>query len=381
MEAVEAVSKIKTPGIKKEAGDEKILVASQWQLTWWRFRKHKVAMASSVVLLIMYTLVLFAEFAAPYDPRSHDRHYIFAPPQKIHLIDAAGEFHLWPFTYNMVGEMDQETYQINYVEDQTIRYPLAFFVHGDPYKMWGMIKSDIHLFGSAQGGTLFLVGTDKLGRDLLSRTIHGGRISLTIGLVGIAMTFFFGILIGGASGYFGGVVDIITQRIIEFLRSIPTLPLWMALSVALPPHWSTTKTYFGIILILSLIGWTGLARVVRGKFMSLREEDFVMAARLNNASELRIIFHHMVPSFASYLIAFLTLSVPAMILAETALSFIGLGLQAPAISWGVLLKDAQSIRALHGAPWLLWPGFAIVITVLAFNFMGDGLRDAADPYG
>jgi len=296
------------------------------------------------------------------------------------LIDAEGRFHLRPFTYAMVGVMDMETLSIDYTEDTSQRYPIRFFVQGDPYKLWGSFEGDLHFVGTEEGGTLFLLGTEKQGRDMLSRIMHAGRISMSIGLVGIAISFFLGIFFGGFSGYYGGVFDVIMQRIIEFLRSVPTLPLWMALSAALPARWSVLQVYFGIVIILSLLGWTGLARVVRSKFMSLREEDFVTAARLAGATELRVVFRHMVPSFASHLIASLTLSVPGMILGETSLSFIGLGLQAPAISWGVLLKEAQAIRVLSEAPWLLIPGIPVVIVVLAFNFMGDGIRDAADPY-
>jgi peptide/nickel transport system permease protein len=300
------------------------------------------------------------------------------PPQTIRFIDDS-EFQLRPFVYGMTSEMDPNTFKITWELDTSQKYPVGLFVRGDPYKMWGVIESDIHLFG-AEAGTMFLLGTDKMGRDLLSRIIYGGRISLSVGLLGIAISFIIGIIIGGVSGYFGGVVDLIIQRIIEFLRSIPTLPLWMALSVALPPTWSVVQVYFGIVIILSLVGWTGLARVVRGKFMSLREEEYIMAAQLNGANEARVIFKHMLPSFTSHIIASLTLSVPGMILGETALSFIGLGLQAPAISWGVLLKDAQRIIVLANSPWLLTPGLFVIVAILCFNFVGDGLRDAADPY-
>ena len=329
---------------------------------------------------MFYVIIVFVEFFAPYDPRRNNRDYLYAPPQKLHLVDANGRFHLWPFTYAIIGEMDMETLSIHYTEDTTEMYPLRFFVHGDPYKLWGLFEGDLHFVGTKEGGTIFFLGTEKQGRDMLSRIMHGGRISLSIGLVGIAISFFLGISFGGFSGYYGGLFDLIMQRIIEFLRSVPTLPLWMALSAALPARWSVMQVYFGIVVILSLLGWTGLARVVRSKFMSLREEDFVMAARLAGANELRIVFRHMVPSFSSHLIASLTLSVPGMILGETSLSFIGLGLQPPAISWGVLLKEAQAVRVLSEAPWLLYPGLPVVIAVLAFNFMGDGIRDAADPY-
>jgi peptide/nickel transport system permease protein len=271
------------------------------------------------------------------------------------------------------------TFKTTYTVDESLKYPVRFFAQGDPYKLWGLFESDRHLFGVDEG-TVFLFGSDNMGRDVLSRVIHGGRVSLSIGLLGIVISSLIGIFIGGISGYYGGVTDVIIQRVIEFIRSVPTLPLWMALSVALPPTWSVIQVYFGIVMILSLVGWTGLARVVRGKFMSLREEDFVMAAQLNGSTETRTIFKHMLPSFYSHIIASLTLSVPGMILGETALSFLGLGLQTPAVSWGVLLRDAQFIRVLASAPWLLLPGVFVVVAILCFNFVGDGLRDAADPY-
>ncbi|NLS79028.1 MAG: ABC transporter permease [Chloroflexi bacterium] len=369
------------PQPEEKAAEDRVYVASQWQLMWWRFRKHKVAIISAVLLILMYLTIIFAEFVSPYDPRINHRKFLYAPPQKIHFIDRDGKFHLRPFVYGYEGTMDMETLQIRYAEDRDVLYPILLFARGEPYKMWGLFDSDIHLFGVPEGGTIFLLGTERQGRDMLSRIIIGGRMSLSIGLVGLAISFFLGVFLGGLSGYFGGLFDVVLQRIIEFLRSIPTLPLWMALSAALPPRWTVVQVYFGIVVILSLIGWTGLARVVRSKFMSLREEDFVMAARLVGASELRVVFRHMVPSFTSHLIANLTMSIPGMILGETSLSFLGLGLQEPAISWGVLLKDAQSVAVLAESPWLLLPGIPVVIVVLAFNFLGDGIRDAADPYG
>ena len=259
--------------------------------------------------------------------------------------------------------------------------PLGLFVRGDPYELWGLFESEIHLFGLQDPeARLSLLGQDTVGRDLFTRVVYGARISLTIGLVGVAMSFFLGILIGGLSGYLGGTVDMVIQRVIESLRALPTLPLWMALSIALPSDWPVVRTYFAIVLILSIVGWTSIARVVRGRFFALREEDFVGAAELDGASNLRIIFRYLLPSFLSYIIARLTLAIPQMILGETALSFIGLGLQAPAISWGVLLKEAQAIRVLALSPWLLLPTAFIVVSILAFNFVGDGLRDASDPY-
>lgn len=358
--------------------EEELQVATQWQLIRWKFMRHRVAVAALFIIVLFYLGAIFAEFLSPYDPTHHDTDFMFMPPQRIRFVDEGG-FQLRPFVYGMTSEMDMETFKTTYELDPSQKYPIRFFVKGDPYGMWGLFESDIHLIG-VEEGTLFLLGTDKMGRDVLSHIIYGGRISLSVGLLGIAISFIIGIVMGGVSGYFGGVTDLIIQRIIEFLRSIPTLPLWMALSVALPPTWSVVQIYFGIVVILSLVGWTGLARVVRGKFMALREEEYIMAAQLNGSNEARVIFKHMLPSFTSHIIASLTLSVPGMILGETALSFIGLGLQAPAISWGVLLKDAQRIIVLADSPWLLTPGLFVIIAILCFNFVGDGLRDAADPY-
>ncbi|MEM7133988.1 MAG: ABC transporter permease [Chloroflexota bacterium] len=358
--------------------EEDLQVATQWQLIRWKFMRHRVAVASLVIIALFYVGAVFAEFLSPYDPTHHDTDFMFMPPQRLQFMDENG-FRLRPFVYGMTSEMDMNTFRTTWELDPAQKYPVSFFVQGDPYEMWGLFESDIHLIG-VEEGTFFLLGTDKMGRDVLSRIIHGGRISLSVGLLGIAISFVIGVIMGGISGYFGGVTDLIIQRVIEFLRSIPTLPLWMALSVALPPTWSVVQTYFGIIVILSLVGWTGLARVVRGKFMALREEEYIMAAQLNGSNEARVIFKHMLPSFTSHIIASLTLSVPGMILGETALSFIGLGLQAPAISWGVLLKDAQKIIVLADSPWLLTPGLFVIVAILCFNFVGDGLRDAADPY-
>lgn len=365
----------------EEQADQRILVASQWQLIRWRFLRHKLAVISLFALFLFYFMGIFAEFVAPYDPYIFRAELTLAPPQRIHFVDPEGDFHLRPFVHPLRKTLDKVTYAAVYTEDETIQQPLHLFVHGDPYELWGLFESDIHLFGlNDPDARLSLLGQDTVGRDLFTRIVYGSRISLTIGLVGVAISFFFGILLGGLSGYLGGTVDMVIQRIIETLRALPTLPLWMALSIALPSDWPVVRTYFAIVIILSIVGWTSIARVVRGRFFALREEDFVGAAELDGASNLRVIFRYLLPSFMSYIIARLTLAIPQMILGETALSFIGLGLQAPAISWGVLLRDAQAIRVLALSPWLLLPTLFVVGSILAFNFVGDGLRDASDPY-
>jgi peptide/nickel transport system permease protein len=367
-------------GSESFAGEDRIFVASQWQLMWWKFRRHKLAIVGSVVLLGFYFVALFWEFLAPYVPERYDVSYAYAPPQVFHLMSEEG-FHLRPYVFALKGGRNPETLAKVFEPDKTQKLPIRFFVHGDPYKLWGLFEADRHLFGlESNDQVVFVLGADKLGHDLLSRLLAGTRISTTIGLVGVLLSFVLGILIGGISGYYGGTVDTVIQRVIEFIRSMPTIPLWMALSAAVPKDWSPVRVYFAITVILSLIGWTGLARVVRGRFLSLREEDFVMAARLAGSSELRVIVRHMVPSFTSHIIASITLSIPGMILSETSLSFLGLGMRPPAISWGVLLQEAQNLTAVALAPWLLTPGLAVVVAVLAFNFMGDGVRDAADPY-
>ena len=365
----------------EEQSDQRVLVASQWQLIRWRFLQHKLAVVSLAVLVIFYLVAIFAEFVAPYDPYIFRADLTLAPPHTIRFIDPDGRFHLRPFVHPFEKTLDSVTYAAIFVEDETVMQPLGLFVRGDEYKLWGLFESDIHLFGLQDPeARLSLLGQDTVGRDLFTRIVFGARISLTIGLVGVAMSFFLGILFGGLSGYLGGTVDMVIQRVIESLRALPTLPLWMALSIALPSDWPVVRTYFAIVIILSTVGWTSIARVVRGRFFALREEDFVGAAELDGAGNLRIIFRYLLPSFLSYIIARLTLAIPQMILGETALSFIGLGLQAPAISWGVLLKDAQAIRVLALSPWLLLPTLFVVVSILAFNFVGDGLRDASDPY-
>ena len=367
-----------------------VAVASQWQLMRWRFTRHRWAVGALIFLGLMYLVAAFADFVGPYDPRQHEVFFVHAPPTRIHFVDEDGRFRLRPFVYPYRSELNTETFLTTFSEDRNRRVPIRFFVRGAPYKLWGIFPTDIHLFGLRQeeavrtdgnlGARIFLFGADKLGRDLFTRILIGARVSLTIGLVGVALSFVLGIIFGGISGYLGGIPDLAIQRLIEFIQSVPSLPLWMGLSAALPKWWSITAKYFAIVVILSLVDWTGLARTVRGKFMALKEEDYVIAARLNGASRKRIIFKHLLPGFTSHIIAALTLSIPGMILGESALSFIGLGLQPPAISWGVLLSEAQKTYVLALHPWLLIPGLFIVAVVLAFNFVGDGVRDAADPY-
>jgi len=367
-------------GAKRDsASNERIFAASQWRLIWWRFRKHRLAMIGGPVILLLYLIVVFCEFLSPYQPTTRFPNYLDTRPHKIRFVHPETGFSLQPFIYPLKSERDPETYRRVFTEDTTNPTPIRFFVKGEPYKFWGLFEASLHLFGT-EDTPIFLLGTDRLGRDLFSRAMYGSRISLSIGLVGVVLNFVLGLLLGGLSGYLGGLIDTIIQRIIDLLISIPTLPLWMGLAAALPRDWPPLRLYFGIVIVLSLVGWTGLARVVRGKLLALREEDFVMAARLVGANNIRIIVNHLLPSFFSYIIVQLTMAIPNMILGETSLSFLGLGLQPPVVSWGVLLQGAQNIQSVAHYPWQLSPVFFVVVTVLMFNFLGDGLRDAADPY-
>lgn len=349
-----------------------------WRMTWLKFRDHKVAWWSLLLLMLFYTIALFCEFISPANPWQRDASHRYAPPQRVRLIHD-GALHR-PFVYPVIQNINPETRRLNYVVDATRPLPLVLFPAGDSYDMWGSIKGNVHLFGVEGDEPFFLLGADRLGRDLLSRIFYGSRISLSIGLVGVFLALILGVVIGGISGYYGGWIDTVIQRVIEVLRSFPTIPLWLALSAAIPPTVDDISVYFFMTVILALIGWTGLARVVRGKFLALREEDYVLSARVAGVREMKIISRHLVPAFTSHLIVHVTLAIPGMILAETSLSFLRLGLRPPTISWGVLLQDAQNITALTMHPWLLAPAAFVIVAVLAFNFVGDGLRDAADPY-
>ncbi len=360
---------------------DKYAVASQAQLTWWAFKRHRLAMVGLVVIVLFYLITLFAEFVAPANPTKQNRRAVFHPPQMVHVFDRSDEgLSIRPYVYEMKRQRDPETLAISYVPSGDKIY-LSFFGKGEAYKLWGLIPMERHLISTVNPrDKFFLFGADRLGRDMFSRVMYGTRISMSIGLVGVAISLVLGVTLGGISGYYGGRVDNAIQRLIEFILSLPTIPVWLALAAALPPDWPIYKQYFVITLIISLVGWTELGRVVRGRFLAMKNDDFVIAARLDGASEKRIIFRHMLPSLSSHIIASVTLAVPLMILAETGLSFLGLGLQPPAISWGVLLKEAQNILSISQAPWLFIPGAFVVVAVLAFNFLGDGMRDAADPY-
>ena len=360
------------------AKQEAYYLASQWRIMWWKLKRHRLAMISGFILLFFYISIAFVEILAPYNQTTRHENHVYSPPQALHFFHE-GEF-VGPFVYGTETRFNMQTRRLETTVDTENPQRIRFFCSGDPYELWGLVPMDFHLFCPAEGSTLFLFGTDRLGRDLLSRMIYGGRVSLTIGLVGVSISFLLGIFFGGLAGYYGGWVDDVVNRIIEIFQSFPQLPLWMALSAALPPTWSPLLIYFGITIILGLVDWTGLARAVRSKLLSLREEDFALAAQLMGASSGRVIRRHLLPSFVSHLIASATLSVPAMILGETALSFLGLGLKAPITSLGVLLNDAQDINVVAVYPWLMLPVIPVIVIVLAFQFFGDGLRDAADPY-
>jgi peptide/nickel transport system permease protein len=362
----------------KRGGEEQVYYATQWQLMWWQYRKNRMAFFGMFVLGILYFVALFAGVLAPYESTERFGGLEMAPPTKIHIRDEEGNLHR-PFIYKLDFKVNMDTLRREFVENTSERYPIYLFVGSDPHKLLGLIPAKWRLLGT-DGAPLLLFGADHLGRDLFSRTLYGSSISMFIGFVAVIVTFLIGISLGGAAGYLGGLTDEIIMRVIDFMTSIPNIPLWMSLAAAIPRDWPVTRTYFAITIILSVISWGGLARVVRGKLLSLREDDFIMAARLYGSSPSRLIFRYLLPNFTSYLLVNITLAIPSNILGETALSFLGLGIQPPAVSWGTLLQDAQNLTVVAQRPWQLIPGGFVIVTVLMFNFIGDGLRDAADPY-
>jgi peptide/nickel transport system permease protein len=363
---------------KLSAAQEQIYMASQWKLMWMKFKRHKLAVASAVFLVVIYTIAMVCELFAPYGSQTRNTDFIRAPPQAVHLFHD-GRF-IGPFVYGHSVQLNMENLRRDYSPDMGKVQPIRFFCEGEPYLFWGLVEGRRKLFCPAVGGQVFLLGTDRLGRDMFSRILYGARVSLTIGVLGISVSFILGIIIGGLAGYYGGLFDLVTQRIIEVIQSLPHIPLWLALASMMPPSWSPLLVYFGITVILGLMDWTGLARAVRSKLLALREEDYVLAAQLMGARTPRIVGRHLVPGFMSHLIAKATVAIPGMILGETALSFLGLGLRAPIVSWGVMLNEAQNINVVALYPWLMLPVVPVVFVILAFNFVGDGLRDAADPY-
>ncbi|MGG5818077.1 ABC transporter permease [Falsiroseomonas sp. HW251] len=366
----------------EDRADTRVAAASQWKLMWWSFRRHRLAMLGGIIVLLLYGVALVPDFLATTDPGKQNARAVYHPPQALHLFETTDQG--WSFRPHVVPMRlvrDPVTLAPTFTPDPNRRVYLNFLGEGYEYELFGLFTTNIHLFVPENPrDAVFLFGADRLGRDVYSRMVKASQTSLFIGLVGVFLSLVIGLILGGISGYYGGQVDFVIQRVIEFVLSLPTIPIWLALAAALPQNWPPERIYFCITIILSLVGWAQLARVVRGRFLSLRTEDFVTAARLDGASEKRIIFRHMLPSFASHIIASITLAIPAMILAETSLSFLGLGLQPPVISWGVLLREAQNVRSIATAPWLFAPGAAVVVAVLALNFLGDGLRDAADPY-
>ncbi len=351
---------------------------SQWDLMLLKFRRDRMAVVSLWILVVIYVLIAFADFFSPYPIGQKNEDYTYAPPMRIRLLH---EGHLAaPFVYGYKYEVDRRTFLRKYVADPAQRHPVRLLVRGDPYKLLGLIPARLRLFGTIEGGVVFLLGTDRFGQDMASRILSGSRVTLTAGLLGVVISVVLGATLGTLSGFYGGPVDNVIQRIIEFLRSFPQIPLWLTLAAALPPTWSSIKVYFGIVTILAFLGWTGLAREVRGKVLTMRGMEYVMAARAGGASRWHIIMRHMMPNALSHIIVVATLAVPGMILGESSLSFLGLGIQQPMTSLGVLLQEAQNVRTIVNYPWLFTPAAVIIVSILAFNFLGDGLRDAADPY-
>ncbi|MEI7742692.1 MAG: ABC transporter permease [Chloroflexota bacterium] len=355
-------------------------LATPGQLFRWKFRRHRLAVISLGLLVVLYGVAILAEFIAPNDPYQTSANLVYAPPQRLYFVDAGGSLHIPPFVYPQVKAVNPTTLRVTYTEDKTTKLPVGLLVHGWRYRFLGLVETDLHLFGM-EHGTIGAWGRDALGRDLLSRLILGSRISLSIGLVGVFVGFLSGLLLGGLAGLKGGRTDLAIMRVSEIFGSIPTLPIWMVLAAILPQNWTVEQTYIAMTLILALFGVvSGASRTIRGRFFALREEEFVMAARLDGAGTGRLIRRYLFPHVLSQEIADITMAIPGMILAETALSFLGLGLQAPAISWGVLLQEGRSVQTLAYSPWLFIPAIVVIVTVLAFNFVGDGIRDAADPY-
>ncbi|HSI02264.1 MAG TPA: ABC transporter permease [Reyranella sp.] len=358
--------------------EDRVAVASNWRLVWWRFRRHHLAMASASLLILLYLVVLFPSFFSTQDPERTDARQAFIPVQSIHLFDDGS---LSPWVPAIVGKRNPTTLRMEWTTDPKMKVPIRLLADGPEWKVFGLFRTNIHLIAPVdRNQRIFLLGSDRLGRDQWSRIMHGTQTSMTVGLVAVVLSVILGVVLGGISGYVGGKTDQVIQRIIELLQSVPTIPIWLALSAALPRDWTPIQVFFAITVILSLVGWTTLGREVRGRFLALREEDFVLAARLAGCSRMRIILRHMVPTFVSHIIATSSLAIPVMIINETSLSFLGLGIRPPAISLGVLLQEAQNIQTLALAPWLLIPGLVVIVSVLAFNLVGDGLRDAADPY-
>jgi len=362
------------------SADERRAMMSVGQLMWLRFRRNRLAMFGLVALIVMYTLTLFADFVAPYTADQTHTQYVGAPPHGIHFRDTQGNFSLAPVVFGLKSETNLETFRRTFTDDPTVTYPVRFFASGTPYKMFGLIPTDKHLFTVEEPGKIFILGTDSTGRDLFSRILYGARVSLTVGLVGVLLSLMIGAFLGVVSGYFGGVVDNLIQRAIEVISSIPQIPLWLALAAAVPPNWSPVKVYFGIAVVLSFVSWGGLARQVRGIVLGLRDSDFVVAARYTNCNTFRILSRHLLPNTLSHVLVIATTAIPGMILGETSLSFLGLGIRPPMTSWGVLLNEAQKVRVLLQQPWLLAPALFVLLTIVSFNFVGDGLRDAADPF-
>ncbi|MEM7131304.1 MAG: ABC transporter permease [Chloroflexota bacterium] len=356
--------------------DDEQYALSQAQLMWRKFARNRAALVGGVITLLFYLSALFAPMISPYTLRDRFEDRIYMPPQRVHFFD---EGRFAPFVYGVDSELDIASFTRNYTVDESVKYPIRFWTEGTPYTLLGFIELDTHLF-QAEGSTVNLLGTDRQGRDMFSRIMLGSQVSLTIGLVGVFMSLAVGTVLGVVSGYFGGWVDDLIQRIIELVRAFPSIPLWMALSASVPVNWPPLRTYFMISIILSLIGWTWLARQLRGRVLTLRSEDYVLAARLMGASHWRVIFNHLIPASLGHIIVVSTLSMPTMILAETALSWLGLGLRPPVTSWGVLLKESLTIESIAIYPWVFTPVIFVVVAILAFNFLGDGLRDAADPY-